>query len=67
MNHHKGKGVSRPSELTKERESATLCQEECGVEKGALALLDRVRKLKEKAGAYISQFISNNGSQSILD
>jgi hypothetical protein len=37
------------------------------VEKGALALMDRVWKLKEKIGAYISQFISNNGSQSVLD
>lgn len=36
------------------------------VAKGALALMDRVDKLKEKTGAYSSQFISD-GSQSRFD
>jgi hypothetical protein len=60
--HQKGKCAPQPSEPANEPESKTSFQEESGVEKGAIALMDRVQKLKEKTGAYISQFISD-GSQ----
>lgn len=36
------------------------------MEKGALTLMDHVQNLKEKTGAYISQFISD-GSQFKFD
>jgi len=62
LKDHKGKGVLQPSEPTKELERKTSPREESVVEKGILALMGRVQKLKEKTSAYISQFISD-GSQ----
>jgi uncharacterized protein (UPF0262 family) len=56
--------MSRPSEPTKEPECDFALRGVHG--EGALTLLDRVQKLKEKAGAYVSQFISN-GSQSVVE